>query len=372
MRRVQLRALLSSCPPSIVFDGRARELPVEGDDAANGRRVLAPFFEHSLLKNAMLLKTVGRAALDETVIASRTRIYFPFDPKQPGNGGMSLHCDANFELKALEKLTGVKLDRARMENDLCKISILAKLPSFSPFLLRDAFERSGIAVDLRHFRVSDSEAFALRDALKAKLKPLAAMALSLPATAVGDSRLDLLARKLWELDDPDFLATFGRALMIREGETVDVLYAWIGVSYFQREFAKRQAKLRELGEWLGKASPRENMLDEQRRQFDADRVQVRDALRRAWVQAGAIFARYNSSYEALIGKSDARPFVEYLGGVRADFSALGAQLALLEQCLCIYDVLAAQERGSQLSSDLLQDLAASMRDAADIRQLDAA
>jgi hypothetical protein len=372
MRRVQLRALLSACPPSIVFDARARELPLEGDDAANGRRVLAPFFEHSLLKNTMLLKTVVRSAGEETGIASRTRIYFPFDPRQPGNGGMSLQCDAEFDLKALEKFSGIKLDRARIDNDLRKIPILVKLPSFAPFLLRDAFERSGLCVDLRHFRVSDAEAFAMRDALKAKLKPLAAMALSLPATSVGDSRLDLLARKLWDLDDPDFLATFGHALKIAEGETTDVLYAWIGVSYFQREFAKRQSKLRELGEWLGKAAPRDGMLDEQRRQLETDRAQVRDGLRRAWAQAGAIFARYNSSYDALIGSSDARPFVEYLTTVRADFIALGAQLALIEQCVCVYDAVAAQERGSQLSSDLLQDLAAGMRGGVDARELDAA
>jgi hypothetical protein len=365
MRRLRLKALLAACPPSIVFDARARELPLDDDNAQSEPQKLQPFFEHSLFKNAILLKTVGRAAADMPANTVQTRLYLPFDPKNPGNGGMSMICDGELSLAAIEKQMSCKVDPTRMEDDLRKIQVTTKLPSFSPFLLRDAFERAAIKVDQRHFRVSDAEADAMRDTLKAKLKPLAAMALALPSTSVGDSRLDMLARKLWELDDPSFLGAFGQALKIPEGQTIDVLYAWIGVSYFQREFAKRQIKLRELAEWLGgKPQPGENR-DDKARQGDADRAQVRDSLRWAWSQAGAVFDRYSSSYDALISKSDAKPFVEYLQNVRTDFQVLGARLALIEQCLCVHGVVAAQERGSQVAVDLLQDLAASLRDGGD-------
>lgn len=368
MRRLRLKALLSSCPPPIVFDARARELPEEEGDAQNGRRVLQPFFDHTMLKNAMMLKTVGRTAPDMPANAVQTRLYVPFDPKHPGNGGMSMSCEADLTLQALEKFTSGKIDPQRIENDIRKLQVLAKLPSFSPFLLRDAFERSGIAVDLRHFRVSDAEAFAMRDLLKAKLKPLAAMALSLPANSVGDARLDMLARKLWELDDAGFLGAFGQALKIPEGQTIETLYAWIGVSYFQREFAKRQPQLRALAEWLA-VKPAG---DDPGRQLESDRAQVRDSLRWAWSQAGGVFERYSASYDELISKSDAKPFVEYLQNVRVDFHILGARLALIEQCLCVHEVVASQERGSQIALELLQDLAASLRDGVDARDLAAA
>ena len=365
MRRLRLKALLAACPPSIVFDARAREMPTEAVDAQDGPSLLQPFFEHPLFKNAMLLKTVGRSAADMPANAVRTRVYFPFDPKHPGNGGVSMPCDGELALPALEKFMSCKIDPARIDGDLRKIHLMAKLPSFSPFLLRDSFERSALNVDLRHFRVSDAEAFAMRDTLKAKLKPLAAMALALPANSVGDARLDMLARKLWELDDPSFLGAFGQALKIPDGQTIEVLYAWIGVSYFQREFAKRQPKLRELAEWLGGKPQPGEIRDDGARQIDADRGQVRDSLRWAWSQAGAVFDRYSSSYDALISKSDAKPFVEYLQNVRTDFQVLGARLALIEQCLCVYGVVAAQERGSQVAVEILQDLATSLRDGGD-------
>lgn len=327
--------------------------------------MLQPFFESAVFRNAVLLKTVCRAAPDLPANAVQTRLYLPFDPKSPGNGGLSMLCDSDLSLRTVETLTSCKVDPVRMEDDLRKIHVTAKLPSFSPFLLRDAFERAALNVDLRHFRVSDAEADAMRDTLKAKLKPLAAMALTLPSTAVGDSRLDMLARKLWELDDPTFLGAFGQALKIREGQTIEVLYAWIGVSYFQREFAKRQPKLREFAEWLGGKPQIGDGRDEITRQTDSDRGQVRESVRWAWSQAGAIFQRYSSSYDALISKSDAKPFVDYLQSVCTDFQVLGARLALIEQCLCVHGVVAAQERGSQVAVELLQDLAASLRDGGD-------
>jgi hypothetical protein len=365
MRRLRLKALLAACPPPIVFDARARELPGEEGDGQSEARMLQPFFEHSLFKNAMLLKTIGRAAADMPANTVQTRLYFPFDPKHPGNGGMSMVCNGELSLQAVEKFMSCKIEAARIDTDLRKVQVMAKLPSFSPFLLRDAFERSGLTVDPRYFRVSDAEASAMRDALKAKLKPLAAMALALPTNSVGDTRLDMLAKKLWELDDPTFLGAFGHALKIPEGQTIEVLYAWIGVSYFQREFAKRQLKLRELAEWLGGKPQPGEIRDDKARQSEADRGQVRDSLRWAWSQAGAVFDRYSASYDALISKSDAKPFVEYLQNVRTDFEILGARLALIEQCLCIHGVVAAQERGSQVAVELLQDLAASLRDGGD-------
>jgi hypothetical protein len=369
MGRAQLRALLAS-GASIVFDARARELTTASDQADGDaeRSMLPPFFTHTLLKNVILLKTVERASASAggDLAGLQTRLYFPFDNKQIGNGGMSLVYNKDFSRKTLETFFGVKIEAERVEDDLAKVAVLGRTPSFSPFLLRDAFERAGVSVDMRYFRVSDEEAELLRGALKGKLKPLAAMALNLSPDLVGNSALDLLARKLWELDDPHFLLPLARALKIPETDTIDVFYAWIGVSYFPREFGKRQAKLRLLAEWLGSKPPFERGVKEEViREFEDDRKQVRERVRWAWMSAGQVFERYSQSYDALIaGGGDARPFVEYLKSVRADFAALGARLSVIEQCLSFYEVTASEEKGSQLSFEILREVARSMREAA--------
>lgn len=343
-----LKVLLASGSSSIVFDAR----PVQ-DGADNSR---ASFFRHSLLKNAIVIKTgEGQTGL-------RTRLFLPFDSRNTTRGGMSMMCNPDMTRGDLESFFNARLDPSHIDGDVKKIDILARTPSFAPFLLRDAFERANQNVDVRYFHVSESEVHDLKENLKAKLKPLAAMALPSSGSNVESAKLDMLVNKLWDLNDLDFLAPFAHALKIPREDTIATLYAWIGVSYFNREFTKRQTSLRAFAEWLVSKPPfgpgtREEVIA----QFESDRKPVRDRVRTAWAAAGNIFDRFNSSYNKLIQDSDASLFVEYLGRAQADFGGLGAHLAFIEQALCIYRVIASEPKGSQLSMDLLRDLSTAMR-----------
>ena len=271
-------------------------------------------------------------------------------------------CQPEMSRQSIGAYFGVQLDGEAIESDIRKLKILAGTPSFSPFLLRDAFERSGVEADVRYFQVSDSEVAALKQILKGKLKPLAAMALPSAASGVGNEKLDVLVTKLWELNDPGFLAPFAHALKIPKGETTEVLYGWIGVSYFNREFSKRQVALRALAEWLAaKRLVSGGGREDNAAQYESDLRIVRDRVRAAWSAAGEIFGRFNSSYDRLIQDSDAALFVEYLKGARQDFLSLGAHLAFIEQSLCTFNAILIERPGSQLSLDLLHDLALSMR-----------
>ncbi len=350
MASAQLNALLSAGSSSIVFDAR----PI--DNRATEGQKRDPFFKHGLLKNSILLKT------GEGQSGVRTRLFLPFDGSRATRGGVSMACEPNMSCQTLETFFGTHLDRTQIEADVRKIEILTRTPSFAPFLLRDAFERAGLKVDVRHFQVSESEAAELKDILKAKLKPLAAMALPSSASDVEATKLDVLVSKLWELNDPVFLAPFAHALKIPNGEATEILYAWIGVSYFNREFAKRQTALRGFAEWLVSKPPfASGFRDDMVAQFESDRKPVRDRMRAAWAAASGIFDQFNSSYERLIQNSDSALFVDYLKRARTDFQSLGAHLAFIEQSLCIYEAITKEKRGSQLSFDLLRDLATSMR-----------
>lgn len=349
MANAQLKVLLSSGSSPIVFDAR----PSANETAAT------PFFKNGLLKNAMLLKTgEGQAGL-------QTKLFLPFDSNRATRGGVSMVCQPSMSQQDLEAFFGTQLDGEAIKSDIRKFEVLAKTPSFSPFLLRDAFERSGVEADVRYFQVSDSEVAELKQILKGKLKPLAAMALPSAGSGVGNEKLDVLVTKLWELNDAGFLAPFAQALKIPKGETTEVLYGWIGVSYFNREFSKRQVALRALAEWLVAKRPVSGGgREDNAAQYEFDLRIVRERVRAAWSAAGEIFGRFNSSYDRLIQDSDAALFVEYLKGARRDFLSLGAHLAFIEQSLCIFNAILIERPGSQLSLDLLHDLALSMRGAA--------
>ncbi len=387
--RTQLRALLAA-GSSIVFDARGRELgenapaqsaqktpmepqeavaettqPLQGDEPPR----LPPFFEHSLLKNCILFKTIEHGQQtrrdQQCAAALQTRIYFPYDAAQTGDGGVSLVYDDRFSRATLEAFFDVRnLDDDRIRADLRKLAVFAKVPSFSPFLLRDAFERAAIKVDNRYFRITDDEASALRDNLKAKLKPLAAMALELSPSLINGAQLDTLVRKLWQLDDPAFLLPLSRALMIDDAEAIDVFYAWIGVSFFQSEFAARQPRLKALADWVVKKSqPVEYVKDAARMEYETDRKIVRERLRAAWASVRAVFDRYNTAYDALISSAqDPKPFVQFLQNVRGDFMSLGERLSMIEQCLSMFDFTVSRARAGRLNFDALQHLMRGMRE----------
>ena len=79
--------------------------------------------------------------------------------------------------------------------------------------------------------------------------------------------------------------------------------------------------------------------------------------------ARGVFDRYNDSYDALIAASqNARPFVQFLQNVRADFLSLGERLSMIEQCLSLFDFTLRRSRGGRLPFDVLQHLMRGMRE----------
>ena len=214
------------------------------------------------------------------------------------------------------------------------------------------------------FAITENEADAVRERLKTKLKPLAAMALDLSPELIGGGQLDLLVRKLWQLDDAAFLLPLARALQIPDGEAIEVFYSWIGVSYFQSEFVSRMARVKNLAEWLAKKSvPFEYVPALELKEYQANRQLVRDRLRTSWADACGVFARFDTSYRSLISATrDPRPFVDFLRTVRTDFSALGEGVSMIDQCLSVFDFWMGRIGTQRMNYDALRQIMACMRE----------
>ena len=358
MNRDRLKAVLAG-GSSITFDARPREV-AQGDGDANAGE---GFFQTRLLRNVMLVKLVQVLDDDPSRVAKlQTLIYFPFDPHAMGNGGRSIIFTGERFRVAIERNFGVELAEGKFAADLAKLEVFARAPSFSPFLLRDAFERAHIKVNSDFFAISDEDADIARDRLKTKLKPLAALALDRSVDLVGGGQLELLVRKLWQLDDTGFLFPLSRALQIPDGDAVAVFYSWIGVSYLQSEFVAREARVRSLAQWLAiKSMPVEILRAGDMREYQAGRQFVREKLRTAWMAASDVFVRLDTSYRSLISAGgDPRPFVELLRTVRADFTLLGVCASTIDQCLSVFDYWTSRLSSDRVTFDDLRKIVGSM------------
>lgn len=356
MDRARLRALLAS-DSSIVFDSRA-PLGVEK------REDTKPFFEHPLLERLMLLKVIDSVGPD-TPQSLNTLLYFPFDSNAVGDGGVSLRYTHAGMAFRIGRLFEVDLkDSPVIENDMKKLNVFGQVPSFTPFLLRDAFERAQLDVEKAFFSITDNEAETLRENLKAKLRPLAAMALEMSADMLDGKQLEILVRKLWQLDDLNFILPLARALRVKDDEALEVFYAWIGVAYFQTEFEKRKPRLKQLATWLAsEAMPVEFVPAPELAVHNEARLFVANGLRNSWNGARMVFQRYTQSYDAIVsGERDAKPFVEFLKTVKADFWSLGEKLAVVEQCVGVLSYWKGRIRNDRFHYDILRQIVGSMRD----------
>lgn len=335
MDRQRLRALLAS-GSNAVFDCRLRAKAVPQVPAAR------PFFEQKCLANTILLKQVvpGKVTTEGRYNPVQTLLFMPFDPKNPGDGGRSIPyapATAGDDLRRAFDAPGLSGDS--FEADLQKLSTINNLPNYSPFLVKDALDRAKLAIDPDFIALSDKEAEALKDSLRNRLKILAAKSLDCPVDAMQSENLDLLVHRLWALDQPEKIYPLSRVLRIPDYQAVETLYAWIGVSYFETEYLKREKQMLTMAQWMvttaeGIPAPTPT----QRREHAIALGLVRGKLKTLWREVKDVFARYNESFSCLVHtEAEVLPFIEFLKTVRRDFWRIGELLLLIDQCISIYD-----------------------------------
>lgn len=335
MDRQRLRALLSA-GSNAVFDCRSRALTIPLVPAAK------PFFAQKILANTILLKQVsaGHEHEGDRYSAVQTLLFLPFDAKNPGDGGRSIpYSKATIHDDIRRAFDSPNLSGEAFDADLEKLSTVSALPNYSPFLVKDALERAKIDVAAEFFALSDKESNALKEALKGKLRLLAAKSMGDASGDVHSDNLDLLVRRLWALDEPDKIYPLSRALRIPDQEAVETLYAWIGVSYFETEYLRREKQMLAMAQWMvtsaeSVAAPTPGL----RREHQIALNIVRTKLKTLWREVKEVFGRYNESFSCLVHtEAEVRPFIEFLNTVRSDFWRIGELLLLIDQCVSIYD-----------------------------------
>jgi hypothetical protein len=301
-----------------------------------------PFFEQKFLANCVLLKqVVPEHSQDQDCYRPvQTLLYLPFDAKNPGDGGRSISYEPATIREDLRRLIGAPdLGGDHFDADMDKLTTINALPNYSPFLVKDAFERAKIAVSPEFIALNDKEANALKDSLRQKLRLLAEKSLGDLDGKIHSENLDLLVRRLWALDEPDKIFPLSRALRIPDADAVDTLYAWIGVSYFETEYLRREKQMLTMAQWMvtaaeSVAAPSPAL----RREHQIILNVVRAKLKNLWREVKGVFARYNESFSCLVHtEAEVGPFIDFLRTVRRDFWRIGELLLLVDQCVSIYD-----------------------------------
>ncbi|MFO1185997.1 MAG: hypothetical protein U1E87_00170 [Alphaproteobacteria bacterium] len=345
MDRAQLRCLLNS-GPSRVLDVRRLHLEQQ----------LEPIFKIAKLNSAIFLKQsdAGEQGGREDLPPIPTKVYLPYDRRKPEDGGESFVFTPGGMRVAVVNLIGEKnINHEDLAADIEIVAILDRVPSFSPYLVRDALERASVRIPEGYLAMPDREAAMIKQRMRARLRPLVASAFGGGNKPISQTSIERLVQKLWELKDMDELLPLVQAFKIAPDQAPEIFYCWLGIAFFENEYIKLQPRLKKMAAWMAnKSSPRELMPRGMLDHYFHSVTCVRKLLQGHWKRSLGILQDYTATYDELVGASAAATrFIAFLRQSKAHFWTLGGCLGRLDQSSEIWDQTCSKFNYETLSFD---------------------
>jgi len=222
------------------------------DDAAYARRTATPqtpgaepFFFNSGLSKAIFVKHNLRPEeyeLFDIRATVETKVIVPFDKSRLELGGRSFFLGERSAKDTLRGMFKINTDARDQETsrDMKVLRVLNKVPSFDPFILREALRLAGLHVDQRYFSASYAEIKSATDAIYADIGPLVQAALGKAAS------VDELARfvdQVWNVEEDVTQNLFFEALRIPRTEWREIVFAWKALLYYRQKTHREEDRL---------------------------------------------------------------------------------------------------------------------------------
>ncbi|HYN39525.1 MAG TPA: hypothetical protein VES39_09755, partial [Rhodospirillales bacterium] len=172
-----------------------------------------------------------------------------------------------------------------------------------------------------------------------------------------------LTAKLFCLRDIREILPLVNALRLPPEMAQDVLKSWIGIAYFEYEYATLQPKLKEFAQWVARNSDcGEQMIRQDREYIRALAATIRQRIQQEWNAVVAISSAYRESYDAMVFRGHLEPFVAFLKGAQVSYWQMGDVLGKLEQAMLVWKHFTRTFLNGRLPPTLLIELLGVLRD----------
>ena len=263
-----------------------------------------------------------------------TLAYYPYDRSHPAGGGESFIYTPDSLTYYLNKFANsADVTSSGVLHDNEVLDVLDSVPTFSPFLLKEAFERSSLNLTGLQFEITDRESAKIKQSLRNRLRPLVGFAFGDQGNRGANRQaIETLTERLWELDDMKALTPLIEAFRMPPDQAKELFYGWTGITFFEQEYIRLQPSLRDLAQWFVVASkPKENLPRAVLEPYTTKLTSVKTLVRVHWRASLEIINEYSSTYEAMLSSTgNAAGFVKFLNNSSAHFWALGAHLSRLD------------------------------------------
>lgn len=359
MQRETLKQYLRA-GPSRRLDVLACTRKIEPEAAGDAYLFANVFLNTTILFKCVDLESRLRAENERMV---STLIYMPYDTEKPGDGGESvIFCEENFLRLCEYKLASGELDGRSLIRDAEKLKVLDSVPTFSPFIVELAFERAGIVVPPVYLELSPQIRSKITEHLRGRLRPLIVAAYKQASMNIERAVEDLTS-KLFCLREMSEILPLINALRLPVEMAQDVLKSWIGIAYFEYEYATLQPSLKEVALWVTRQHENVKKMSGQDRLYVKSLTEaIRKRIQEEWNSVVGISAAYRQSYDAMVFHGELDPFVTFLSGAQAHYWRMGEVLGKLEQATLVWKHCTRAFQDAELPAKPLLELLGVLRD----------
>ena len=273
-----------------------------------------------------------------------TKIFFPFNENDIYEGGrtMFLHDPQLPQTLVANFGRSAALSDESLGEDLRVLEVLDALPSLDPFLMKDVFIRSGIAVNDAYFEISPEQWREIQTFILQRFEPLVKAAF--PEAMSSDQKATQLVEKIWEAKDTAALAPLIEAFRLPADKATEIFAAWKGINFYSFQYSRVQPQLIEMAKWLKDVDvPSGAMPMDERARFVSTMDQIREQLRREWQSVETILREYMNSYDQMFKyKTHSGQFLEFLRSCRHAYWNLGSGLGKVGHAAYCWQILTSR------------------------------
>jgi len=194
-----------------------------------------PMFRNPRLNRALVLKHVVRANerdLFSRPLTTATKVILPYAAKELELGGISFMVgELKFE-KLLRDAAGNYDSEEDFQADAELLRMLASLPSFDPFLMRERMRTMGLSPARCYFDIAEADLTRMRAFVGKEIAQLINLAFATGGRDAGDLS-KRLAEKLMTDETAQSLDPLRMTLRLSGEEYIEGVFAWKGFLYYK-------------------------------------------------------------------------------------------------------------------------------------------
>jgi len=295
----------------------------------------APMFQHRMLNRALILKhRLRRDEIDVFRVRRHvaTKIILPIDERDLRAGGRFLFVDQIGFDRALEQTLGIGIGHP----DRRVLGLIADLPGFDPFLLREQLRRHGVQPAPCYFAVSAADMTSMDLFVQEEIMPLVRLSLGGAEMPVEGNPVARLASKILSSTAEGDLLMLGKTLHLQPDEYEEGIFSWKGFLYYKWALRAVIGDVGSVAEAVRTVRPHGRATSEQKVDIDRCRRALQARMVETCDDAASMLRIYDNAFRRLTTEGDPAAFRDFLLEAPLLFWRLGEQLGAIQHIVSFW------------------------------------